>query len=269
MQKLFLLAFFLVTCASGEVNEEKCISDFLQSFKEKTSELAPACDIVINKHKGKFNESLAIQLSRFSSEATDKDCMISNMFKSRIDDLYLRGVLSHLNNKSDDAEFEKSAKFSLLIMTEYAHSACKKEEEFGNAFKGDFFTNNKLRDTNFALCRLKLGIENNLFKAEDYKINYELMNAANCTEIYLEFSEEIDVNEKGPFITFGLRNVKAMECLNEVLFGEKWMLKQQVCYALSSLELTEQQKVELRQKFIESERETNKGTLACMSRILL
>jgi hypothetical protein len=267
MKTFIVLVFLAISCVNGDAGEQKCIKNYLQISNEPLSlNEASVCKKVVNKYTSKFNSSITSFLEEMFSVGLDRDCVLNGARNYNIDNLYLKGVLNHLNNQINDTEYKANvAKYKMKI-SESLMYMCIEEKEMGSTFDmSEYSEQQQAKDTPYALCRIKIGIEKNIIRAADYDINIQLMNAANCDDVYAELKEETFAVKSGtPFIIFGAPSDDAARCMHQKMITEKWNLKKQVFYGLATLNLSVSQRKELRQKDIKNSSAKHRGPLECL-----
>lgn len=260
--KFFLLICFAVNFAACEISDVSCIDSFLSQPSGSSSE---ECEKVVEKLSTEFIDSVKSDLG-----PEDNQTCILDLFENfQVTRLYLRGLLSHITNSID--KYDEDVEESKDALVNAAKVLCTSNSRFDKDFN-ELFNGTKVNETNeYEKCLQKFFIDEQSINENDFKFNSTDFNQANCDQTYEElrknFSIDDDEDEKANTF-FGLPASKAQQCTSQK-FSEFRVMQKIFSFQIiaSYWEVTEDQKENLRGKYVDARTSSVKYLFECLKEI--
>lgn len=260
--RILILLCFIVQFVACEVDEIKCIEDFLASNSENSEE----CLKVSEKLTTELNESIK---TRFE-EGENQTCVMNVFADNDINRLYLRGFVKHVKNQTE--KYDEDIEESIDAFVNAAKVICTPQTKFDEDFE-ELFNVPKPEETSTSdRCVQKYFIDEKLVDLADFRnLNFTGLNESDCENVVNELKENISMFEEAEESAntfFGLSATKAHQCSNEKFKNGRVLEKIFLFQIIGSYgDVNEGRKEDLKLKYIDARTSSVKFLLECIREI--
>lgn len=245
---LILCVFVGSICGDLVSRKSACIESFYHKTKLGSPEDIQFCGNLFQNFTAEFTGDVMQRLTH----RDDQKCILKKFEEYQINELYLKGLVSHLHNgTATSAAYEDDVDESVDSLLKAVKVLCaggvRYEKEFENGFK-------EPRSSDVSvLCGQKYFIEKNIINPADYNVDTSTFASLNCKDAYAHFNEmlkPIEDSNQDQNTFFGLSAVKAQECTARKFAEEKVLEKIFSFSVIVHLNMTPSQKDLLREKYV-------------------
>lgn len=278
----FLLILIVAASArSAEVesleNTFNCYSDYLKrhGVLEQSHQSEPfngesiLCEAVLSTTVEGIYSALYDEFSKTDELKNAASCIVGNLRKSKWSDLDLKEQVYETSEQlSDDVKEEKIRELKNLQakVSGDAIVACLAEQEFGELFD-QIFEKEEQDDFVGDYCARKYAIENNLVDTKTYHVvanpHNIITNEVKCDVINQEHFKEAEAELRQHLLKDIKEDLGRVECLIKKYHDNHYFNKTLTVALLGELNITEEQKIFERRKFIESMIKITENLMEC------
>lgn len=270
---LIFLPLLLSAVEAKLREEDKNCVDY--AFHNKTLKTSDECKKFFDDQKAKFLKEFEPLFNcsngtPFANWFCDEKCATEAFESSRISDLFMKGLISHLHNKTEENEdesddiylkiYEKSRKliFETIAMkcmdSKLAAVTLKSMIEF---VKSTSETERK--------CRVRHAIERKYFDPADYNLNAASLESHDCNSNYEMLDEEfsrLDLFSHYAYSNFGVNDETIRNCMtHKNKFPASFFMRFR---AIAALDLSSEQLTNLENVFMNSAKSYGGVFLECV-----
>lgn len=256
-------------CSDFAAQKSACIESFYYKTKLTSPEDAQFCEKLFQNFTAEFTSSVEQRLTA----KDDQRCILRKFEEYKVNDAYLRGLISHLHNGTAQGEaYEDDVDESVDSLLKAVKVLCAGNVNYEKVFDAEFKEAQHMSDphsTEF-LCSQKYFIEKNLINPSDYNVDMATYASLTCEDVYKNLDDmptQIDDSNQGPNTFFGLSAVKAHECTTKKFAEEKVLEKILTFSLIVHFNMTQSQKIALREKYHNWGQASVKYMLECIKEI--
>lgn len=265
MKSLIFFVFVVISGVICDISKQDCIEFFLENKEIEEDEDAEICAKIntklIDDFKGYFKNP--------ELEETIQNCIYDVLDEYKISNLYLKGLLNHLENKTDHDTYEfffnKTQKY--LIRPTATLCADPGVTPFDEPKYSQLAAKRNSHDN---LCKQKHLIEQNIIDATDYNIDLSTLKVEDCDEIIKKVDNSLTFLKNVTFQnTFNLEgNFVVRDCIFDKLFKESFAHHKESFNVIATFQLSLEQRKQMRAKMHEWYQSMAKIELTCFQTIL-
>ena len=261
--KLLIIFCFVISSAFAELNKLQCIEHYfaktVQSL-ERSEQIA--CKSKFKNLKNKFSD-----LFLDSDLEDDKTCALFMQENYKLADLYLKGVLSHLINQTEEVKFKEIVKDSIGFIQHEQFLACETDDRLQKSFESRYRMFGGKPLTKNQECLKKFFMETGIIDPVEFNIEFNLstVEVSDCLEVLNGLTyNEISYYEIESLFGLSLDNANA--CMKEN--SKDVTLRLKSFQIISTFELTEEKLEEVKTRFAKVYDEFMKMVFECMITVL-
>lgn len=252
MKIILILCVLIGTACCDLVAQKKaCIESFYYKTKLASREDRQFCGNLFQNFTAEFTSDVMQRLTH----REDQRCILEKFEEYKINDLYLRGLVSHLHNgTAQSAAYEDDVDESVDSLLKAVKVLCaggaKLQENFEDGFKEAQSSDARSESV---LCKQKYFIEKNIINPADYNVDTSTFASLSCNDEYKHLDEmlkPIEDSNQDQNTFFGLSAVKALECTARKFAEEKVLEKIFSFNVIVHLDMTQSQKDSLKEKYV-------------------
>lgn len=256
MRKLFLIVAVIHTALTSDTDVANCYTKFLQSSKFDESDVT--CQNTFDNHTTQFRNDIMSRAGPYKNST----CINGIFDKYKVDSMYFRGIAQQYVMKNFTADkFEDEIEESIDTVMSGAIVLCSVDELQANSYHDIFEVsggeddNSMQNTTHNELCVQKYMIDKNIIDKEKFTFSSHVENVTDCENTFTDledlFKESVADNRKMSDTFFGLSTERANSCTANMFKKEKTFPKLYSLKVVMKLNLTEDQKKELKENYIQ------------------
>lgn len=256
MRKLFLIVAVIHTALTSDSDVADCYTKFLQSSKFDENDVI--CQKTFDNHTTEFRNDI---MQRAGSDV-NSTCIDGIFDRYKIDSMYLRGIAQQKVMRNFTADkFEDEIEESIDTVMSGATVLCNVDElqakSYNDIFEisGEELDDSMQNTTHNELCVQKYMIDKNIIDKEKFTFSSNVENVTDCENTFKDledlFRESFADNRKLSDTFFGLSTERANSCTANMFKKEKTFLKLYSLKVIMKLNLTDDQKNDLKDNYIQ------------------
>lgn len=260
MKSFVVLVFFVLACGNYEF-EPDCIGSFLKNETIRSE----VCEKEIKKHVSDFKK--IFKNSNYNE--TEQNCIYNVLDEYKIINVYFKGMLHHYVNKTDQHEYDYYLKKSRNNFIRLAALLCT-DPKVTSFDEPKYSQLASKRNSHENMCKQKYLMEQNILNPAEYNIDISsLKTIIDCKTVTKKLDAYWDFFNAITFYGFGVKEVENVKkCSYDKLFPEKFFLYKEFYTVIATLELSKEQRIELRMKAINWFRSMARLDMSCYQTIL-
>lgn len=256
MRNLFLIVAVIHTALTSDIDVTDCYTKLLQSSKFHESDVT--CKNTFDNHTTEFRNDIMSRAGPY----VNSTCIDGIFNKYKVYRMYLQGIAQQHVMKNFTAEkFEDEIEESIDTVMSAAIVLCSVDELQAKSYKdlfeisGDEDDISMQNTTHNELCVQKYMIDKNIIDKEKFTFSSHVENVTDCENTFTDledlFKESVADNRKMSDTFFGLSTDRANSCTANMFKKEKTFPKLYSLKVVMKLNLTEDQKKELKENYIQ------------------